>query len=103
MVRTVTAQEAEKNFRDVLGHLAADREPVVVEDRGEPVAVVISPDDFARFRRDREADGWAVVRELREANADKDPDEVYEDITRIVEEVRQEMHDERQRARSGRR
>lgn len=99
MVRTVTAREAEVGFRDVLQRLLADGEPVVVEDAGEALAVVISPAEYRAFRRSR--DPWAVIDEIRERNADKDPDEVLHDVTQIVEEVRQERYERRRRAAEG--
>ena len=54
MVRTVTAREAEVGFRDVLDRLLADGEPVVVEDAGEALAVVISPAEYRASRRSRD-------------------------------------------------
>ena len=46
---------------------------------------------------------WAVIQQVQERNDHLDPDEVYADVTRIVEEVRQEMYEERQRAARDRR
>ena len=44
---------------------------------------------------------FAVLDEIRAKNADKDPDEEFEYITAVVEAVRQEQHDRRQRAAGG--
>lgn len=45
---------------------------------------------------------WEIVEEIRALNADKDPDEVYRDVTEAVEEVRQEMYEEELRAKGSR-
>ena len=42
-----------------------------------------------------------MIDEIRERNADKDPDEVLRDVTRIVEEVRQERYERRRRVAEG--
>ena len=41
---------------------------------------------------------FAVLDEIRARNADKDPDEEFDYITTVVEAVRQEQYDRRQRA-----
>lgn len=91
MVKTVTARDAGERFGDLLGAIDATKEPIIVEQNGQPVAVVISPDDFARLQAER-ADGWEVLDRLRARNADIDPDEAYADATRAVAEARQELH-----------
>lgn len=91
MVKTITAREARERFSEVLGAIDANKEPIVVERDGQPVAVVISPDDFARLQADR-ADSWRVIERLRERNADIDPDEVLADATIAVAEARGERH-----------
>lgn len=41
---------------------------------------------------------WNVVQEIRERNADKDPDEVLREVTEVVEEVCQEHYERARRA-----
>ncbi|MBA3451245.1 MAG: hypothetical protein H0T18_08545 [Chloroflexia bacterium] len=45
---------------------------------------------------------WKVVQEIRARNADKDPDEVFRDVTDVVEAVRQERYEREQCATRGR-
>jgi PHD/YefM family antitoxin component YafN of YafNO toxin-antitoxin module len=92
MVRTISKQEAEGAFGDLLGALARDKETVIVEEAGEPVAVVISPEEFNEFVRAR---AWETVRRVQDRNADQDPDEVLAFVTSIVEEVRRERRENR--------
>ncbi len=47
--------------------------------------------------------GWQAADQIRERNADKDPEEEMAFITGIVEEVRQERYDAAQRKVKGRR
>lgn len=93
MARTISKQEAVGSFGEVLGSLSDDEETVIVDERGNRIAVVISPDEFEKLSYDR---FWATVDRIRERNAHLDPDTVLDDITAIVEEVRQERHEKRQ-------
>ena len=73
----------------------------MVERDGTLIAVVVSPDDFETLRRLKIERGWAAraaIDQIRARNADVDPDEGYAEITAVVEEVRQERYEERQRA-----
>ena len=100
MVKRMSSTEARENFADLLGSVYYTKEPVIVEKKGKPVAVLISPEQFETLERDREK-FWATVDQIRQRNADKDPDEVLADVTREVEAVRQEMYEERQRKAAG--
>ena len=42
----------------------------------------------------------AIIERIGERNRDKDPDEVYREVTEIVEEVRQERYEAAQRAKA---
>jgi prevent-host-death family protein len=97
MARVMSAEEARAKFEDLLGTLSDTKEPVIVEKRGKPVAVMISPEDYSLLRRQREA-AFSVIDRIRERNADFDPDDVLRDTTEVVEEVRQERYEQRQRA-----
>lgn len=98
MVRCMSAKEARDNFADVLGTAYYKGEPVIVEKKGKPFAVVISPSEYERYQQLARDQFFRVVDELREQNRDKDPDEVLREVTEIVEEVRQEMYEQRQQA-----
>lgn len=96
MVTRMSAKEARDNFSDVLNRAYYQQEPIVVERQGKPVAVVISLEEYEQYRRYKELAKerfFQVVDRIQERNADKDPDEVYRDVTVAVEEVRQEAYD----------
>lgn len=91
MIKTISARDAREQFGELLGAIDATKEPIVVERDGQPVAVVISPDDFARLQVGR-ANGWGVLDRLRDRNVDIDPDEAFADATLAVAEARGERH-----------
>lgn len=74
---------------------------MIVERNGKLVVVVISPEQFATLDKGRER-FWATVDQIRQRNADKDPDEVLADVTREVEAIRQEMYEQRTQRAAGR-
>jgi hypothetical protein len=41
---------------------------------------------------------WEAVERIRARNADRDPDEIYREVTEVVEEVRQERYEREKRA-----
>jgi PHD/YefM family antitoxin component YafN of YafNO toxin-antitoxin module len=90
MVRTISAPKTDVKFDDLIDSLAEGDEPVLVERDGKPIAVVIAPATYERLvRLERERD-WAVIDRLRALNADKDPDQVFADVTAEVESVRRD-------------
>ncbi|MGH2459696.1 MAG: type II toxin-antitoxin system Phd/YefM family antitoxin [Chloroflexota bacterium] len=93
--RRMSAREARANFSDLLGQVYYTKEPVIVEKKGRPFAVVINPEDYEWLVAEREK-AWSAIRSIQERHADKDPDEVLRDVTAEVEAVRQEMYEERQ-------
>ncbi len=91
MVKHMSSREARANFADLLGAVYYTGEAVVVEKKGKPVAVVISPAAYQALT-EASARDWAVIEELQAANADRDPDAVLADATAAVEEVRAERY-----------
>lgn len=102
-MKTMSAQQARATFSDVLVSINATNEPVVVQEDGKPVAVIISPEAFERQQEGFNQRFWETVDRIRERNAEKNPDEELTFITEVVEEVRQERHDEAQRKTKDRR
>ncbi len=91
MVKHMSSREARANFADLLGAVYYTGEAVVVEKKGKPVAVVISPAAYQALQ-EASARDWAVIEDLQAANADRDPDEVLADATAAVQEVRAERY-----------
>lgn len=89
MVRRMSAKEARDNFSDVLGSVYYTKEPIVVEKQGRPFAVVISPEDFDRLLKEREA-RYADVDEIRRKNAGVTAEEAEADAEREIAAARRE-------------
>jgi prevent-host-death family protein len=100
VVRRISSREARDNFAELIGQVYYTKEPVIVERKGKPYAVLISPEQYRHLEGEREQ-AWKTIEAIQERNADKDPDDVLRDVTEAVEEVRQERS-ERQRKTSGR-
>lgn len=93
MVRTVSIDDLDiRLLFDIVG----SKDPAV-EDNGKLLGVVLNADTWERYREFIWERGWAAVDELRQLNAHLDPEEVHDLVTQVVEEVRQEHYDQRNR------
>ncbi len=90
----MSTKDARANFSELLGLVYYTKEPVVVERKGKPFAVVISPDQYAMLEKELER-SWQTLQQVQEQNAGKDPEEVLRDVTEVVETVRQKRHGNR--------
>src|SRR6266516_2269132 len=101
LVKRISVAEARANFSTLLGGVHYSQEAVIVERKGKPFAVVISPEQYQNIQKQQEA---AVQRlqKLAARNADKDPDQVLAEVTKEVEAVRQESY-AKQKKTKGRR
>lgn len=88
----MTAKEARDNFTDLLGAVYYGKEPIIVEKKGRPFAVVINPQEYARYRKAAKERFFEVVDSIRAGNKDKNPAAVLKDVTAEVEIVRQQQH-----------
>ena len=102
MVRSISAGEAQASFAELLDLVHNTGEAVIVHREGRPCVAIVSAEQFVRSQEAQEW-AWAVIEQIQQRNADKDPDEVLADVTAEVEAVRREMYEERQRASEGRR
>ncbi len=100
MTRTISAEQAHAAFCDLLASLRETNDAVVVEQDGEPVAVMISPETYQRLQhlQHQAEQAWDTIDEFRERNGGRDPDEVLDDVTEIVEQIRQARDQRRHQA-----
>lgn len=100
-IKTVTAKEARDNFTDILGMVYYGKEPVVVERKGRPFAVVVNPDEYDKYEKYKEAARkriLEIIDEIQDANKGADYEEVLRDATEAVEEVRKQRYARRKQA-----
>ena len=93
MTRRISAKEARNNFGDLLGSVYYGGDPVIVEKKGRPFAVLISPEDFERFQAIARERLFETIRAVRKDNEGVDPDRVLADVTEAVEAVRQQEYE----------
>lgn len=90
VVKHLSSREARANFADLLGSVYYTNEAVIVEKKGKPVAVIVSPQEYAALTQAQaQARAWETIQAMRAENAACDPDAVFADVTDAVEEVRQ--------------
>jgi len=92
VVKHMSSRDARANFADLLGSVYYTNEAVIVEKKGKPVAVIISPVEYEAMQ-EAAAHDWALIDEMRTHNAAHDPEEVLADITAEVVAVRRMQHD----------
>lgn len=90
MIATMTAKNARDGFTDLLGRVYYSREPIAVEKKGRVFAVVINPDEYEELKRIAKSKFFEIVDQVRKDNPIKNPDEVLQEVTSVVEEVRTE-------------
>jgi prevent-host-death family protein len=93
MVRTMTSDDLRTNIDDVIRSVRETQEPVLLEDDS---VVLISQEEYERLQRAKLEYAWSVIQRVKDRNADKDPDEVFADVTAIVEQVRRERYERSQ-------
>jgi len=100
VVRKVSARDARANFSELLGLVYYTKEPVMVERKGKPFAVVISPQQYQVMEKELER-AWKTIEQVQERNTEQNPDEVMRDVTAAVEAVRQERYAKRKKPTKG--
>lgn len=89
----MSAKQARDNFSDLIGAVYYGKEPIIVEKKGKPFAVVINPDEYARYRQAAKERFFETVNRIQANNRDKNSEDVLKNVTAIVETVRQERYD----------
>ena len=98
--RTIDADEAGRQWPELLQDVARSHDRVIVEQEGKPVAAIIAVADLQflkRLEEQRERD-FAIVDEVREAFKDVPFEEIEREAAKALAEVRAEMRQERQDA-----
>lgn len=94
-IKKVTAKEARDKFSDILGMVYYGKEPVMVEKKGRPFAIVINPDEYKKNEKYKEAARkriLEIIEEIQAANKGADYEEVLKDVTEAVNEVRKQRY-----------
>lgn len=92
---TISARDIQRGYKKVFDSVKKTKRPVVVMANNTPQAAIISLEmleDYNKLRSDQEL--FAIIDEIQAKNRNKDPDEVWEDVTQTVKEVRREMYEQ---------
>ncbi|HEV2106803.1 MAG TPA: type II toxin-antitoxin system prevent-host-death family antitoxin [Thermomicrobiales bacterium] len=84
--QTMKSAEASQQFDGLIRRVSRNGTRIVVEDRGVPVAAIISADDLARLDRleaEREAD-FRVIDDLRDASKEVSDEEIERETDRVL-------------------
>lgn len=92
MTSRMSAKEAREKFSDIVSRAYYRNEPTIVERQGKPMAVVISPEQYARFQEQDKRELFTAIRAIHDRNRDADPAEIEADIAAAIADVRQEEH-----------
>jgi prevent-host-death family protein len=89
MTRRVSATEAKNRLGELLRVVSHEGETVVVENRREPTAVIVSFADYQELQTLREAkrrqDAVAELRQIAERQAERNKDLTEEEAQELVE------------------
>lgn len=94
--KIITAKEARDNFADLLGMVYYGKESVIVEKQGRPFAVVVNPDQYERFKQIAKERFFEIVDKVQAKNKNGSPKKVLKNVTKVVEEVRQNLYENRE-------
>lgn len=99
MTQTMAMTDAARDFGSLVRKVSKKETRVLVEQNGEPMAALVSPEDLDELRRidAYRRDPWSVIDEIHAHNRDKDPDEVERDVAEAIAEVRAEERAHRER------
>lgn len=93
---TVSARDIQRNYRKIFDQVKKTQKPIVVISNNKPQAAIVSLEQLAQYEADRRrARMFTLIDSIRERNKNKNPDELYRDITKEVEEVRQKRYEKR--------
>jgi len=96
----MTMTDAQRDFGSLVKRVSKKETRIVVEDEGEPVAALVSPDDLDQLKRlgSYREDPWRVIDEIHARNLDKTAEEVERDVAEAIAAVREEDRARRERS-----
>lgn len=97
MPKTITSTELQKQTRDAIDYARVERDAVIVESYGRPMAVILSYEEYQAYllyrqeADERRRERFAQLRQAAEANAACNQLSL-EDAAELVEQLRQELY-----------
>ena len=91
----INVTQIRDNLSEILGRVKFGSEVVTIEKKGKPYAVIISPEEYERYKEAARKAFAATIASIQAKNVGVDEKELMEDVTKEVEAVRQEMYERR--------
>lgn len=89
MTIRIGAQEARRRFSEILGRVRDQGDTIIVENLGEPMAVVLPLELYERLMSQRQA-RFGVLDRVREGLPDLPAEEVEHDVAEALADVRRD-------------
>lgn len=89
MLKTINALKARRNLGQLLEEVFYKGDQFVIQRAGKAMAVVISPEEYEAYRKQRGQD-MKVFDEIRKKNKGAKAEEVEKDVQEAVKAVRRE-------------
>ena len=94
---TVAARDIQRGYKKVFDTVKKTRRPVVVMANNTPQAAIISLEMLEEYNRlQAEQNAFAIIDGIRAKNRGKNAEKVFDDVTKLVEQVRQERYEKTQ-------
>lgn len=95
MPKVISSTELQRQTRETIDYARMERDPVIIETYGRPMAVILSFDEYQEYQNylDKRRERFERVREAADANAAYNALSEAEAL-RLVEEVREEIRSE---------
>ena len=82
------------DIKKVFDRVKKTKRPIIVMANNQPQVAIVSVQTLEKYTQlEQEQEFWNSVEEIRTANTDRSPDEVYEDVTKIVGQIRRERYE----------
>lgn len=88
MTSTINVTQVRDNLSEILGRVKFGEEVVTIEKKGKPYAVIISPEEYKRYKDIAKKAFRTTVAKMQAKNAKTNAEEVLQDATKAVEQVR---------------
>jgi prevent-host-death family protein len=84
----VNVTQIRDNLAEILGRVKFGEEIVMVEKKGKPYAVIMSPEEYRRYKDIAKKAFQTTVAKIQAKNANTDEEEIRKDVNKAVEAVR---------------
>ena len=90
---SINVTQVRDNFSEILGRVRFGEEIVTIEKKGKPYAVVMSPEEYGRYKEAAKKAFAATVSDIQSRNINVREDVVVADVSRAIAEVRQQAYE----------